>query len=215
MDTLIKALEKRGMSVMIMHENVPNITVSVKEEKIEIALEERGKIKEIESGEFGRRGKNRHNLLSDDRYRYETTGELAIVIKTYTSEPIRKQWKDTKLRKIEECLNEFIVGLIKAADAVKHDRLKREIAMNERRARERLYAEMQKREAEEREKYNMLIKQVNAWTNGRNIIKFVEHVKDAALKKFGKIETGSDLENWITYASDIAERLDPTFKIIE
>jgi hypothetical protein len=42
---------------------------------------------------------------------YEPSGELGLSIENYWSRGSRRSWKDGRSQRLEECLNEFMLGL--------------------------------------------------------------------------------------------------------
>lgn len=215
MDTLIKALEKREMKIIVEQKAYPNTTLFIHGEKLEFCIEESSKKIERQKTKSELKEAERYpSLYSYPAYNYKPTGELQLSINTYTCEYIRKAWHDTKSRKLEDCLNEIIIGFIKAADEIKKYRLKREQEEKEKREREQLYEEIQRQKDQEERRFNELLSYVNLWTQSQRVRKFIQHVTDATIEKYGIIQEGSDLEKWITWANIRAQEIDPTMKIV-
>lgn len=215
MNTLIMELEKREMKVFVKGTEKPKIILSIRGEELQFRIEEHSKQVEHKKTKSEMIDAVRYpHLYERTSYDYIPSGKLHLSIITYTRETIRKSWHDTASKKIEDLLNEIIIGFIKTADEIRKDRLAREKEEAERLEKKRLYEEKQRKEAEERERFNNLIKQVEAWNQSQAVITFIEHVKGIAIQKYGEIESGSDLEQWITWANKIAQKLDPTSNII-
>ncbi|MBN1830392.1 MAG: transposase [Deltaproteobacteria bacterium] len=53
------------------------------------------------------------------KWDYLPTGKLSIGVEAWALYDIRKRWSDTKNRVIEDILNEFIIGVIRAADILR------------------------------------------------------------------------------------------------
>lgn len=117
--------------------------------------------------------------------------------------------KETPKTPLEESLNKVVIRLIAAAEAKKAERLEWERRRAEEEAERRSQEEIQQRKREERERYEHLLKQVNAWTRSNQIKAFVEATKVSAVKERGLIEPGSDLDQWSEWASQQADRIDP------
>jgi hypothetical protein len=215
MNTLFIALEKREMKVFVKDKLKPSVTLSILGEELEFRIEEHStQVEHQKTKEEIKNAMRYPELYSRITYDYVPSGKLHFSIVTYTSEPIRKSWYDTKSRKIEDCLNEIIVGFIKAAGQLKKERLEREKEEYERRAKQRQDEEIQRQKEEERKRYNNLLKQTEAWSQSQSIINFIEHVKDVATQKYGEIKSGSELEKWMIWANKIAQSLDPTSEIV-
>ncbi|KUG23646.1 hypothetical protein ASZ90_006557 [hydrocarbon metagenome] len=209
-------LEKREMKVFVKGNEKPKIILSIRGEELQFRIEEHSKQVEHKKTKSEMIDSARYpHLYERTSYDYIPSGKLHLSIIAYTRKPIRKSWHDTESKKIEDLLNEIIIGFIKTADEIRKDRLAREKEEAERLEKKRLYEEKQRKEAEERERFNNLIKQVEAWNQSQAVITFIEHVKGIAIQKYGEIESGSDLEQWITWANKIAQKLDPTLNIIE
>jgi len=208
-DALIKALERRGFGVSINESN-GTTTVSVLGEILEIKLEEPTTKVERELTQEEKK-KLFQNGWIYDRYRYVPSGQLVFRINEYI-DGIRKSWSDGKRHRLEYCLNSFIVGLIRAAEKEKIKRLERE--QKEREWREQEEARRKKAEEiqQEKERVEQLLKETEAWQKAQQVRIYIEAVKQAAIQKNGSINTCSDLDNWLKWATQQADRLDPLAK---
>src|SRR3989304_3384590 len=208
-DALIKALERRGFGVSINESN-GTTTVSVLGEILEIKLEEpTTKVERALTQE--EKKKLFQNGWIYDRYRYVPSGQLVFRINEYI-DGIRKSWSDGKRHRLEYCLNSFIVGLIRAAEKEKIKRLERE--QKEREWREQEEARRKKAEEiqQEKERVEQLLKETEAWQKAQQVRIYIEAVKQAAIQKNGSINTCSDLDNWLKWVTQQADRLDPLAK---
>ena len=110
---------------------------------------------------------------------------------------------------MENLLNSFIVGLTNAAVDIRATRLEREREALEREDRRRKAEEEEARRRHEEQRFKNLEEQAANWHRSLNIRRYVEAVRNMALWKFGSIDPGSKLDEWITWASRQANRLDP------
>lgn len=215
MNTIIKELEKREMKIFIKERGYPNTTLSIKGEELEICIEEpSGKVEHQKTKSELENARHYPSIYGGTTYDYKPSGKLRLLIQTYTRGAIRKSWRDSESKIIEDRLNEIFIGFIKTADEIKQDRLRREEEEKERLERIRVYEEVQRQKAEEEQRINNLLKQVNSWSQSDAIKNFINHVKTAAIEKYGEIEVESDLGKWLTWANLQAQRLDPTPKLI-
>jgi hypothetical protein len=215
MNTIIKELEKREMKIFIRERRHPNTVLSIKGEELEIGIEEpSGKVEHQKTKSELADAKRYPSLYAHTTYDYKPSGKLRLFIDTYTWSAMRRSWHDSESKKIEDRLNEIFIGFIKVADEIKQDRLTREKEEKERLERIRLYEEIQRQKAEEEKRINDLLKQVNSWSQSNAIKQFINHVKTAAIEKYGKIEEESDLGKWLTWANLQAQRLDPISELI-
>ena len=122
---------------------------------------------------------------------------------------VRKIWTDGINQRIERSLNSFIIGLIKAGDAIKADRLERERRNREWEEERKRSAERERRRYEEGLKIQSMDKEIAAWQKSQQIRDYVKAVEDAVLKKRGEFQAGSELDQWLRWARGYADRIDP------
>lgn len=204
MDALVKAVEARGAKVSAGEPDQPGFCVELPGERIPILLEEsvtrtRHVLTEAEQ---------RHPYRAP-RWDYAPTGKLKIVLQEWTREYLRKRWTDSSRRRLEDALNDVVLGVVVVADAKRARRLE-----EERRARERLDAERRRIDAERRHREEMerrqaLERQVESWTKARQVREFIDEVERRAKTKGKPTEPGTELGEWIAWARRYADRLDP------
>lgn len=215
MDTIIKELEKREMKIFIKERGYPNTTLSIKGEELEICIEEpSGKVEHQKTKSELEDARRYPSLYGGTTYDYKPSGKLRILIETYTRDAMRKSWRDSESKKIEDRLNEIFIAFINVAEERKQDHLQREKEEKERLERIRLYEEIQRQKAEEEKRINVLLQQVNSWSQSNAIKNFIHHVKTAAIEQHGEIDQESDLGKWLKWANHQAQRFDPTSKLI-
>ena len=203
------------MKIFIRERRHPNTVLSIKGEELEIGIEEpSGKVEHQKTKSELEDAKRYPSLYAHTTYDYKPSGKLRLFIDTYTRGAMRRSWHDSESKKIEDRLNEIFIGFIKVADEIKQDRLTSEKEEKERLERIRLYEEIQRQKAEEEKRINVLLKQVNSWSQSDAIKQFINHVKTAAIEKYGKIEEESDLGKWLTWANLQAQRFDPISELI-
>lgn len=116
MDTLFKALESRSYQVRIQDGFHKTLGVRISGEWIEFGLEER----------FTRIDNPDHNNARVEywmrgRYRYIPTGSLFLRIGRWGMDGLQRSWNDGKTVTLESCLNDFVVRLLKVAEAERVD----------------------------------------------------------------------------------------------
>lgn len=127
----------------------------------------------------------------------------------------RRTWNESDERPLEQRLNAVLVGMLKlasaaTADAVRRDREARE--EEERRRKREAALEEQRRLraalAEERQRVERLREQATRWRESQNLRLFVEQARErGALPEVGL--EGQPLAQWIEWALQQADRLDP------
>jgi hypothetical protein len=142
-------------------------------------------------------------------YDYSPNGILSLRIKNDDSLNTRKTWSDGRRQRLEDCLNSFVGGLIKAAIAIKHLRTERELRelkwQEERRQRE----ESERIRREEEGKMKVLDREVASWHRSQQIRSYIDAVKKWGIQKYGEIKPDGKLQQWLTWATKQADRLDP------
>lgn len=205
LDALLKALDARGYATTIRAGDQPATIVRIREEELSIAIEER--IKRVERTPPARPGRH-GSTWAYPQYDWEATGQLALKIENTWGSDVRQTWSDAKQQRLEGCLNSFTVGLVKAAEGNKAQRLEREARERERRAaEERRLLDIRRRE-EEASRVRALDHVVGKWRRARLIREYVGEVR-AAAERAGNFEAGSPLAEWLMWAEGYANRIDP------
>ncbi len=208
MDALIKALETRGYNVSIDAKNKDATVVTVLGQNLEIRLEEAVKRTDHVLTTDEKKQQKESYFAYIPRYDFHPTGELALRIKEW-SDGKRRNWSDSNRQHLEDSLNDFLAGLMQVA-AVKNAR---DLEWKE---RERQWAEERRRQAEEEQRrqeeaqrLKMLEEEAVAWQRSQRIRSYVGAVKETASRQDNGIPAGNDLERWLTWALEQADRLNP------
>jgi hypothetical protein len=121
--------------------------------------------------------------------------------------PDGKSWVDNSKRTIEDCLNEFIIETIKRAAeklAATLERRRQDDARNQ-----AVHQRQRRAEDEDREK------QIRAWSDSwhesMKIRAFAAAWKQEMLRRKGTIEVGSELDEWLNFAEQYADKIDPLY----
>ncbi len=209
MNALIKALEQRGFRVSIeardryAHHKSYKTSVFVLGEVIEIKLREILK-------------QTKRELPPKDWWlnKYEfiniPSGELSLEIQSWDSP--RKRWADGKKQRLEDCLNSFIIGLIKTSVQMRTRENERQIEAQKREEVERQRIEIARRRQEEEEKIRDLFKKAEDWARSQQIKAYIQAVRINAIQRYGRIEPECELEKWLAWAEHQADRLDPLWR---
>lgn len=210
MDTLVKALETRGFNISV--NKVPPFftSVSVMDEVIKFALIEDLDRTERKLTAAQIKEKEKHPwMYSRQVYDYSPNGILSLIIRNDDALNHRKTWSDGKKQRLEECLNSFVGGLIKTAIAIKHLRVERERRDREWQEERRKREEAERIWQEEQEKMKALDREIAAWQRSQQIRSYIDAVKKCGIQKYGEIKPESKLQQWLTWATKQADRLDP------
>lgn len=204
MDTLFKALEARGHQVGIQDGYHRTLAVCINGEPIEFGLEER-----FQRIDHPDQKNSRLESWMRQRYQYIPTGSLFLKIVAWGVDGIQKTWSDGKTTKLETCLNDFVVGLLKVAEAAKDRRLRQEHEERARQEAQRRREEEARKQQEELARRRRLEEEAASWAKAQQLRAYLAALKDKLITKHGEIQSGSQAEQWLTWAHQHADRLDP------
>lgn len=212
-DALLKSLEDQGHQV----QQGPKVTILG--QSVGFQIEEPIKtVQEVPT---------EHDLSGDYQFGHSrrvrkrvATGRLKLVIPAAADRccgrQCRASWSDGKNRKLEDCLNEIIHGLVAVAERLRDEeaaRQKRREAERERAeqaaeaARER--ARRRRLQAEEQQRVDDLLEQLSEWKRSQELRAFVEVVLKQHEAAGKPADEGSDISNWASWARRHADRMDP------
>lgn len=207
MDTLIKACLARGHVVTIDRERKATL-INLMGESIEICLEERGRRIDYQPTPKELRKSDRFKTRTYPKYSYISSGNFTIKATTI-SDPWEVIISEREKSRLEANLNKTIVLLIKYALSVKERRLQREQREREHREREERKHEMWRLISLEKEKLKQLDIEVDQWHKSQRIRKYVEAARQSAISAYGTINPGSEMDQWLVWVEQQADRLDP------
>jgi len=210
MDTLVKALEIRGFDISVAKEPPFTTTISIMDEVIEFALIEGLNRAEKKLTAAQMKEKEKHPwMYNRQEYDYSPNGILSLAIKSEDALNVRKTWSDGRKQRLEDCLNSFVGGLIKVSIAIKELRAERERREREWQEQRRQREESERIRREEEEKMKVLDREVTSWYRSQQIRSYIDAVRKWGVQKYGEIRPDSKLHQWITWAIQQADRLDP------
>jgi hypothetical protein len=212
MVAVLDAVEARGWRVRCAREYGDHTKITVLGEDVTVCISEKTKRVErtrpttLKAGEY---------WSEYPRYNYVPTGQLALrIVEPYVGGIPRDTWLDGKEQRIEDCLNEFMVGLVAAAEAM------RELRQFQR-ERERQWAEEARRRQEaervrqeEAAKLRDLERQAADFARAREVRALADEVEATAVRARGGVEPGSELEGWLRWARHQADKLDPIPQLV-
>jgi hypothetical protein len=212
MDALLKALAQRKLLVSTGVGKHSATTVSVLGETLVVSIEENIKQKEhqVTPAEERKQQRDRYFFLSVPRYDFIPTGVLSLRIKNTWSNGLRTTWSDGKVQRVENCLNAFVIGLIKAAVQSRAHRLERQRWEQEWQERMRQREEAERRQREEKEQFEKLLTDAENWQRSQLIRAYVDAVRASATTRHGSAP--SELDQWLAWATERAERINPLWE---
>ena len=213
MNTLIKCLDVRGFIVAIKNAGkLSALQIEILNEKLKVTLEE--KVRRIDHvlTEKEKKEKERESYFYAPKWDFIPTGTLTIRIDEYWAQGKRKSWRDTPKQKLEHLLNDFILGAIKVADCLKKERLEREEQHRIWEEDRRLRAEAELQRRMELERRQELENQSLAWKKSQIIRNFINTVEQTAAEEPDIIAKKDQVDAWLKWAHQHADRLDPLLK---
>jgi hypothetical protein len=141
---------------------------------------------------------------------YEPSGKLSIIVPSGWGSD-RKKWTDGKSR-LEEQLCRIVAGFIRLALA---DRAEKEKQAAAERERQRLAQEQALLEGlikAEKSKVRALGQAAARWSRATQIRYFISAARDAAIQSGQSVEAGSPFGDWLIWAEQQADRMDPLKK---
>lgn len=212
MTTILNAFERRSFPFKIVRkEKGCHTLVRVLEEDVRIWIKEETKREErrLTNAEKWELERSPFAYIRD-RYRFSTTGNLSLCLDgDFLPRGSRKSWSDSDKQRLETRLDSFFRGLIKAAEAIKVGRERHEKLIKERQEESLRYHEQLELQRQEEERRKVLGREVEAWHQSHRIREYIATVEADALKRHGKIDSGSQLEKWLEWAKRYADLLDP------
>lgn len=195
MDTLIKALESRSMKIFIGFEDRSGTQVQFQGKCVQIYLYEKMKVQRGEKDRFG------YSSLE-----YLPTGDLILQIGKTGMGP---SCKDGKKKRLEDCLNDFVIKIYRDVFERKAWELDWERRRKEEEEKIRQDEEIKRKQELERQKIQTLERDAINWQKSQIIRSYVEASKQAYVARNGEIKPGSEFEQWVNWAIQEAGRLNP------
>jgi len=197
MDTLVKALEARGMDPQPSDKADEPSTLVVEGSRINFGIEEVCRLPDVP---------NKFAVTSS--MPMVPTGILSLKLYEYHNY-WRKQWADGKVQRVETCLNKFIVELHyfveseKAAAERSHEQAR---VYEEKEAKRKELIRLQQ---EEKARLEKLERDVVLWEKSESIRRFIKAYRLNAEAKGLPTAPDSEAGKWIEWATSTAARFDP------
>lgn len=186
MDALLKALEKRGYPVSLEEGST---TVLLQDRKLSFGITETVKRIELTEGidvEYS----------WEREWEYIPTGKLSLEIKEHFHG--QKAIRDGKTQRLEDCLNRFILLLVKSAEVMKIEEVEREAQWREY-EKEREIEQLARRKRElDIVRSDQLLKSSTEWQRCMMMRTYIDAVKASKPRQSDQ----SEIEAWITWADD-------------
>jgi hypothetical protein len=203
LDTLFKAVEKRGLTVK---GNAPyQLWLEVGKERIDFSLRERMKQVKRPLND----AEKRSPFYSDKPWRRETVsaGDLIFTIKTYIEVGLTKEWRDGE-RRLEERVSEIVAVLLIAGPILQEERRQAEEAERERREEERRLYEERAKQQQDENRWRRFVELAARWEQAALAARFIEALRELTadgVEAFG----GRTAGEWLDWAREKCAEADP------
>jgi hypothetical protein len=205
MDGLVKALDARGCPVEVGQADKVATTTVVDGERLTFRLEEY--LRQIENPE--RKGTVPQRAYWLPRYTLVASGVLRLRIDGLEYMGVRRLWQDAKVKRLEQYLGSFVVGLQAAAAALKARREQQAQAERERQAQYQRWLEEERARELEAARAKELDRQVANWERAIKVRGYLRAVERAGVVYLPEEVCISSLPEWVQWAAGYAERLGP------
>lgn len=204
MDAVLKAFEKRGHRAVAeqVNEYRKEVVLHILGERFTFRLREKTKMVRISESE------QKKDIYSS-RVKYEPTGDFNLQLLRKQTGYAETTWKDRKGNKLEEQLNEVMIELIVCVEKERNWRRQREENEKQQRREAAKRREEEQRRRKEEQKINELLQMVQNWDQAERIRAFMNDLRGRIQQRKGPIEEGSDLDQWVAWALNHADKIDP------
>ena len=202
MDALLKALEGRGYAVTARG-------VTIEGEMVPLGIvEKEDKTPHVPTAAETAR-KRQHGWERSPTWDYVSNGRLSILADVYVwwRKDLRKRWSDGRSMRLEDALNDIVVGLV-AVGAALRERADKQRREDEIRAEQEQRRQEQIRQAKmEKGCRENLVASTTEWAQAERIRELVAAVEQRAV--IDEAVDASETAAWVAWAMRVANELDP------
>jgi hypothetical protein len=145
---------------------------------------------------------------SGEFYRYESTGKLTLQLGDHSTYAWHRTWNDGARQRVEDCLNSFVVAAVERAEVVRREAVEwaerervRKIEAQKRAAVEKL----ERLEGERAKRLKELIQDQHFAIDIRSYVTAQRAVLDSLRDEKHR----PLIEEWLAWAEEYADKLDP------
>ena len=144
---------------------------------------------------------------------YTPTEKLSLVIDNYCwGCSLRKVWSDGKTSKVEEKLDEFVATIFKHVDWERQRELRLKSEELEREKKRQLQRYNEACEKQEKQMLNDLQRQSKDLMQSKELKAYIDEVQSLAKEQYKDGSYPVELTDWINWAENYAEELNPLNK---
>ena len=209
LDALFRAFEVRGYKVEAAKRDTGYARVIVQEEAISFSLEERVRRRPHHLTDQEKSRKQRYVWSWAPKYDYIPAGALMLKLDTRYGSGLRGTWSDTRQRRVEDCLNDVIVAMVRLAEWKKQERRRAEEQRKRREEENARRAVLRARREREARALEQLQANALAWAKAQQLRAYIAAVKARAEAEGKSTDPGSETGLWLKWATDQADKADP------
>ena len=202
----------------ILRTTQPGLDIRVSKDTLDRALwvmadlirviEDAGFRVSVEVGERTRTVANIHGQEINFGLAEKPSGKLVIEVRSGWG-LIKKRWKEGKSKRLEEQLPKVVAGFIRIALAERAKREKRASEEWERQQEAEERTRLEDSIKAEQSKVRALEHAAAMWSRAERIRSFISAARDEAVQNGHPVNAGSTFGEWIVWAQEQADRLDP------
>jgi hypothetical protein len=204
-DALIKALEARDIPVRVATDDRRQTQIELFGEKVAFWLDE----KAAPHPHVPTAAESRDGATARRKWDHVRNGQLRLRIVDHALQGTRKAWSDSPRTRLEDLLNDFVVGLTVAADGLRARTLYWQRWREEQEEARRLHELAEQRRKEEEERIRELDEQVDGWDRAQKVRTFVDEAERRATTNGISSSPDTELGQWVSWARRHADELDP------
>lgn len=210
MSALLEALERRGLKVYPSRQQQHTTVVEILDQTFKVRLFEATRYELLPLNHKQLAALERSGRIFGREHRYVPTGHLVLSIEGLERSGLRRNWQDTQALRLEERLNEFVIGLYKAVRYRRNKLLVDQIAQRQRQEEaqrreeaRRVWEHKHELIREEKARIGQLHEQANAWHESQRLRAYIQAVAE------GPDGQSEATRTWVAWATSVADRLDP------
>jgi hypothetical protein len=204
---LIGTLEAEGFTVTVGNGYREHTVVSLHGQQITFGLVE--KVDRVEQAVAPRGGMLERVLTYGGKpVTFEPAGRLSIEVwQPWHAHP--KRWKDRKSSRLEDLLPQVVAGFVRIALAERAEKERRATEEQERQRRVEERAQLEQLIKTEQSRVHALRRAAMNWFRAQQVRSFLTAARDSARQGEQPSEPGTPFGDWLAWAEQQADRLDP------
>ena len=204
MDTILKGAEKRDYFIALEKQATGYCTtVTVEGKVIKISLSEIIRTIEHQPTDAEER-RYQSQPWRIPRHDYIATGKLSLRIDNAENLGVRQRWNDAKVQRIDNCLGDFIDGLVAAARAMEAERIREEERHREWEQEEKVRKQRLREKRIEDKKIAKIEDEAEKWHRAEKIRAYI-----TAMSQREDMMANLQIKAWVEWCGLYADYLDP------